>query len=56
VPPIVIADDRVVAAAGAIVVTVVMVATFLLRGRPSHPMLPSVSEQWFAQHKGERNR
>jgi hypothetical protein len=44
------------AAAGAIVVTVVTIATFLLRGRRSDPTLPSVSEQWLAQHKGERNR
>jgi len=44
------------AAAGAIVVTVVAIGTFVLRGRRSHPMLPSVSEQWLSQHRGERNR
>jgi hypothetical protein len=44
------------AAAAAVVVTVVAIGTFVLRARRSHPMLSPVSEQWLAQHKGERHR
>jgi hypothetical protein len=47
---------KVWAAVGAIVVVVAAIGTVLVRGRRSHSLLPPVSEQWLAQHKGQRTQ